>query len=100
MPTIPRTCCGGKIRSARFPAPILEDGRALCDSSVIVEYLDALAGGGRIIPDGGGRFAALTRQSLADGVKDAAILQLYKQRFRAPEFSFEQMGSNIGRFEG
>jgi hypothetical protein len=38
MPTIPRTCCGGKIRSARFPTLILEDGRAPCDSSVTVQY--------------------------------------------------------------
>jgi glutathione S-transferase len=56
------------------------------DSSVIVEYLDALASGGRIIPDGGGRFAAVTRQSLADGIMDAGILRRYEQRFRAPEF--------------
>jgi hypothetical protein len=53
------------------------------DSSVIIEYLDALASGGRIILKGGG---ALTRQSLADGIKDAAILRRYEQRFRAPEF--------------
>ncbi|MFZ2104155.1 MAG: hypothetical protein WAV18_02025 [Roseiarcus sp.] len=46
------------------------------------------------------RFAALTRQSLPDGVKAAAIPQLYKQRFRALGIFFEQMGSNIRPFEG
>jgi len=62
----PEDLLRGKIRSARFPMLILDDGRAVYDSSVIVEYLDALASGGRIIPDGDGRFAALTRQSLAE----------------------------------
>ncbi len=69
----------------KIPALILEDGRVLYDSPVIVEYLDALAGGGQIIPSGAGRFAALTRQAMADGILDAALLQVYEARFREPE---------------
>jgi glutathione S-transferase len=69
----------------KIPALILEDGAVLYDSRVIVEYLDWLAGGGRIIPAASQhRFAVLTRQALADGIMDAALLQVYETRFREP----------------
>ena len=67
----------------KIPALILEDGTAIYDSRVIVEYLDWLAGGGKIIPPAGeARFRELTLQALADGIMDAAILQMYEIRFR------------------
>ena len=70
----------------KIPTLILEDGSALYDSRVILEYLDGLAGGGRIIPAAlGPRFAALTMQALADGVMDASVLQIYETRFREPD---------------
>jgi glutathione S-transferase len=70
----------------KIPTLILEDGTTLYDSRVIVEYLDWLAGGGRIIPtEPGPRFAALTRQALADGLMDAALLQIYETRLREPD---------------
>lgn len=62
----------------KIPVLILEDGTTLFDSRVIVEYLDTLAGGGRIIPNGSRRFAALTLQALADGLMEASILQRYE----------------------
>jgi glutathione S-transferase len=69
----------------KIPALVLEDGAVLYDSPVIIEYLDWLAGGGKIIPaEPGPRFAALTRQALADGITDAALLQVYEARFREP----------------
>ena len=70
----------------KIPTLILEDGTTLYDSGVIVEYLDWLAGGGKIIPgEPGPRFAALTQQALADGLMDASILQIYETRFREPD---------------
>jgi glutathione S-transferase len=69
----------------KIPVLILEDGTALYDSSVIIEYLDSLAGGGRLIPAGPARFAALTQQALADGVAEAAVLQVYEARWRGAE---------------
>jgi glutathione S-transferase len=69
----------------KIPTLILEDGRTIYDSRVILEYLDMQAGGGKIIPDGEARFAALTLQALADGIMDAALLQIYEQRFREPD---------------
>ena len=35
----------------KIPTLVLADGRAIYDSRVILEYLDHLAGGGRIVPD-------------------------------------------------
>lgn len=69
----------------KIPAMVLETGEALYDSRVIVEYLDVLAGGGRIFPQGEARFAALREQALADGIMDAALLQVYESRFRSDE---------------
>ena len=55
----------------------------LFDSRVIMEYLDHLAGGGRIIPaEPGARFAALRLQALGDGILDASLLLVYETRFR------------------
>ena len=70
----------------KIPTLVLEDGTALYDSRVIVEYLDALAGGGKLIPPGGdARFHELTLQALGDGLMDAALLQVYETRFREKE---------------
>lgn len=69
----------------KIPALVLDDGRVLYDSRVIVEYLDHLAGGGRIIPAGEARFDALRLAALADGIMDAGILQVYEVRFRPEE---------------
>ena len=69
----------------KIPALIGEDGEAIFDSRVILEYLDWLAGAGVLIPgDPAARFKALTLQALADGIMDAAILQVYELRFREP----------------
>lgn len=69
----------------KIPALILENGEALYDSRVIVEYLDHLAGGGKIYPDGWDRFAALRQQALADGIMDAALLEVYEGRWRTED---------------
>ena len=67
----------------KIPALILEDGRALFDSKVIVEYLDSVAGGGKIIPkDGDARFEALRLAALADGIIEASLLVIYERRYR------------------
>ncbi len=64
---------------------MLENGETLYDSRVILEYLDDLAGGGHIYPSGWDRFAALRQQALADGIMDAALIQVYETRWRAEE---------------
>jgi glutathione S-transferase len=70
----------------KVPVLILDDGTALFDSPVILEYLDVLAGGGRIVPkDAKARFDALRLEALADGLLDASILIVYEGRYRAAE---------------
>jgi glutathione S-transferase len=70
----------------KVPVLVLEDGSALYDSPVILEYLDHLAGGGRIIPSAPvPRFAALRLEALADGIMDASILISYEGRYRPVE---------------
>ena len=70
----------------KIPALVLDDGTTLFDSRVIVEYLDHVAGGGKVIPrEPKARFAALRLQALADGATDAQILVVYEGRWRSPE---------------
>ncbi len=67
----------------KIPTFIADDGRVLYDSRVICEYLDDLAGGGRLFPaSGAARWDALTLQSLADGLLDAALLARYEVAMR------------------
>jgi len=70
----------------KVPALIVDDGAVYYDSRVILEYLDHLAGGGRIIPrEAKARFAALRLQALCDGICDASLLQIYEDRYRPAE---------------
>lgn len=79
----------------KIPALILDDGQVLYDSRVIVDYLDHLAGGGGVIPvDPAQRFPALTMQALADGVMDAALLQVYEKRWRDEGLRSERWASH------
>lgn len=74
----------------KIPTLTLEDGTAIFDSRVILEYLDRLAGGDRILPSAdAARMQALTLQASVDGLMDAAILQVYERRFR-PETMVHQ----------
>lgn len=67
----------------KIPTLVLDNGETLFDSRVILDYLDHLAGGGRIVPrDTDARFAALRLQALCDGIMDASILQVYEARHR------------------
>jgi glutathione S-transferase len=67
----------------KVPALILEDGTTYYDSRVILEYLDHLAGGGRIIPrEPKARYSALTLQALCEGILDASLLLVYEGRYR------------------
>lgn len=69
----------------KIPTLVLDDGSTLFDSRVIVEYLDHLAGGGRVLPkEPTARFAALRLQALSDGILDAALLIVYEGRYREP----------------
>lgn len=82
----------------KIPTLVLEDGTGLFDSRVILEYLDYLAGGGRIIPsEPKARFEVLRLQALCDGIMDASVLVVYEGRYRPPEMKVQ---SWIDRQEG
>ncbi|MCG6122175.1 MAG: glutathione S-transferase [Microvirga sp.] len=68
----------------KIPILVDDSGETFYDSRVIVEYLDEVAGGGKIIPKGPARFPVLRLQALADGLVDACILIIYEGRFRDP----------------
>lgn len=73
----------------KMPVLILDDGRKIYDSPVILEHLDHLAGGNRIIPQNWDeRLECLTLQALSDGMLDAALLILYERR-RPDAFQYE-----------
>ena len=72
----------------KVPTLILDNGERLIDSPVIVEYLDSLHSGAKIVPTSGdARWKALRLQALADGILDAAVLRLMETRRPANEQS-------------
>ena len=91
----------------KIPALVLEDGTALYDSRVICEYLDGLSAGPRLFPEGAARWDALTRQALADGLLDAALLTRYERVLRPEDRRWDaweagqvgKIGSALDRFE-
>lgn len=76
----------GENPLGKIPALLLDDGSVIYDSAVILEYLDSLAGGGRLFPKGEARFKVLRDQALADGIMDAGILRVYEKRFKDPKY--------------
>lgn len=72
---------------AKVPTLVTSDGRALFDSRVIAEYLDARSVAVRVIPQNEElRWKALTLQALGDGILDAALLIRYEQTARPEGF--------------
>lgn len=67
----------------KVPTLVLADGTAVFDSAVILDYLDARAGAGALIPVApAARLRCLTTQALADGLADAALLLVYETWWR------------------
>ncbi len=63
----------------KVPALVLDDGTALFDSRVIVEFLDGVSPLARLIPeDNRDRVAVRRWEALADGCLDAGILIRYE----------------------
>ncbi len=66
---------------AKIPTLIRDDGRALYDSSVIIEYIDGLAPVPRLIPDAFEERIEVKRwDALGDGLADAALTIHHEQR--------------------
>ncbi|MGZ3239246.1 MAG: glutathione S-transferase C-terminal domain-containing protein [Burkholderiaceae bacterium] len=67
----------------KVPCLIMEDGGAMFDSRVIVEYLDTLTPVGKLIPAHGRERAEVKCwEALADGVMDAGVLVRLERALR------------------
>jgi glutathione S-transferase len=67
----------------KLPALILDNGDVIVDSYVIVEYLDELAGGGKLIPaSGAAKWKVKSDHSLLQGMLDSMLLCRYERMVR------------------
>ena len=67
----------------KLPVMILDNGDVILDSYVIVEYLDELAGGNRLIPASGpARWKVKSEHSMLQGMLDAMLLCRYEGMVR------------------
>ena len=72
----------------KVPCLVMEDGSAMIDSRVIVEYLDTLTPVCKLLPtNGSGRERADIKgwEALADGILDAGVLARLEATVRPPE---------------
>jgi glutathione S-transferase len=74
----------------KLPVLILGDGSVILDSYVIVEYLDELAGGGKLIPASGpDRWKVKSDHSMLQGMLDSMLLCRYENMVRAKELKWQ-----------
>ena len=67
----------------KLPVLILDDGSVILNSYVIVEYLDELAGGGKLIPASGpDRWKVKSDHSMLQGMLDSMLLCRYERMVR------------------
>lgn len=93
---------GGVNPVGKVPALITDAGQVLYDSPVIVEYLDSLHAGPKLIPASGPeRFEKLRVAALADGMMDAVILLFSELTRRPPELHWrfwdDRMRGSVAR---
>jgi glutathione S-transferase len=70
----------------KVPCLVMDDGGAMFDSRVIVEYADTLSPVNKLIPSSGKERAAVkTWEALADGIVDASILARLEGTWRPDE---------------
>ena len=80
------TTIGESNPLGKVPCLIMEDGGAVFDSRVIVEYLDTLTPVGKLIPvSGRERVEVKCWEALADGMLDAGVLMRLEEAQRKPE---------------
>src|ERR1700716_4234378 len=79
----------------KLPALILDNGDVIVDSYVIVEYLDELAGGGKLIPASGPtRWKVKSDHSLLQGMLDAMLLCRYEKMVRPEPLRWQAWGDD------
>lgn len=81
----------------KVPVWVMEDGKSLFDSRVIVEYLDSISPAGHVLPkEPRPRIAVKRWEALADGVCDAAALVFAEKKRptaqQSPDWIRRQLG--------
>lgn len=81
----------------KVPVWVLDDGKSLFDSRVIVEYLDSISPAGHILPkDARQRINVKRWEALADGIAEAAALVFLEKKRptnqQSPDWIRRQMG--------
>jgi glutathione S-transferase len=93
----------------KLPVLILDNGEVILDSYVIVEYLDSLAGGGKLIPaSGAARWRVKSDHSLLQGMLDSMLLCRYEKMVRPEPLRWQawtddhwnRAWKGMARFEG
>lgn len=70
----------------KLPALILDNGTTIVDSYVIAEYLDELAGGGKLLPTSGdAKWRVKTEHCITQGMLEAMLLCRYERMLRPEE---------------
>jgi glutathione S-transferase len=92
----------------KLPVLITEAGDVILDSYVIVEYLDELAGGGKLTPTSGpARWKVKSDHSLLQGMLDSMVLCRYEKAVRPQDLQWQawyddhwnRVWSGMARFE-
>ena len=84
----------------KVPTLMLDDGTALFDSRVIVEFLDNVSPLARLIPDDNRERVAVRRwEALADGSLDAGLLVRYESLRPKKEQSLAWTAKQVGKLE-
>ncbi|WP_459618147.1 glutathione S-transferase [Bordetella sp. 2513F-2] len=84
----------------KVPCLVMEDGGALFDSRVIVEYLDTLSPVARLIPQSGRERAAVKCwEAIADGVLDACVIIVKENQRPEPQRSPEWIERQHGKIQ-
>jgi glutathione S-transferase len=92
----------------KLPALILDNGEVIVDSFVIAEYLDDLAGGGKLLPSSGPeKWRVKSDHSLLQGMLDSMLLCRYEKLVRPKELFWQgwyddhwnRAWTALGRFE-
>ena len=66
----------------KVPVLVLDDGKSIYDSSVIVEYFDGIGTGANLIPaDFAARIAVRQWEALGDGIVDAIVALTHDSRY-------------------
>lgn len=82
----------------KVPCLLMDDGGALFDSRVIVEYLDTLSPVSRLIPQQGrDRAAVKCWESIADGILDACVTVVKEQQRAKEQQSAEWIERQLGK---